>query len=140
VLEPQGTFFLFLLILAFGGLVTWLALARHVAIRVLAAFLAFPPAAVFGIAVVNKYYDYYHASPHRRAAHGRQGRRSSGRGLAGRQADAAEVDDPQLAAADRRVEMLAAHPKGIVRHKGTVSRKRTVSGTVALPTGQPTRA
>jgi hypothetical protein len=59
VLEPQGTFFLFLLVLAFGGLVTWLALARHVAIRVLAAFLAFLPAAVFGIAVVNKYYDYY---------------------------------------------------------------------------------
>jgi enterochelin esterase-like enzyme len=59
VLEPQGTFFLFLLILTFGGLVTWIALARHVAIRVLAAFLAFLPAAVFGIAVVNIYYDYY---------------------------------------------------------------------------------
>jgi enterochelin esterase-like enzyme len=59
VLEPQGTVFLFLLVLAFGGLVTWLALTRLIVFRVLAAFLAFIPAAVFGIAVVNKYYDYY---------------------------------------------------------------------------------
>jgi hypothetical protein len=59
VLEPQGTAFLVLLILAFAGLVTWLALAKQVAVRVLTAFLAFLPAAVFGIAVVNKYYDYY---------------------------------------------------------------------------------
>jgi enterochelin esterase-like enzyme len=33
--------------------------ASHVAFRVLAACLAFIPAMVFGIAVVNKYYDYY---------------------------------------------------------------------------------
>lgn len=59
MLEPQGTFFFFLLVLAFGGLITWLALTKHVVFRVLAAFLAFIPAAVFGIAVVNKYYDYY---------------------------------------------------------------------------------
>jgi len=59
VLEPQGTAFLVLLVLAFAGLVTWLALTKQVVVRVLAAFLAFLPAAVFGIAVVNKYYDYY---------------------------------------------------------------------------------
>ena len=59
MLGPQGTFFFFLLVLAFGGLVTWLALTRLVVARVLAAFLAFVPAAIFGIAVVNKYYDYY---------------------------------------------------------------------------------
>jgi len=59
VLEPQGAFFFFLLVLAFGGLVTWLALTKLVIVRVLAAVLAFIPAAVFGIAVVNKYYDYY---------------------------------------------------------------------------------
>ncbi len=45
--------------LAFAGLVTWLALTKKVVVRVLAAFLAFLPAAVFGIAVVNRYYDYY---------------------------------------------------------------------------------
>jgi hypothetical protein len=56
---PQGTLFFFLLVLAFGGFVTWLALTKHVTVRVLAAFLAFIPASVFGIAVVNRYYDYY---------------------------------------------------------------------------------
>ena len=59
MLEPQGTAFLVLLVLAFAGLITWLAMTRRVVARVLAALLAFVPAAVFGIAVVNKYYDYY---------------------------------------------------------------------------------
>jgi enterochelin esterase-like enzyme len=59
VLEPQGTVFLVLLVLGFAGLVTWVALSSHVVVRAIAAFLAFIPAAVFGIAVVNKYYDYY---------------------------------------------------------------------------------
>jgi enterochelin esterase-like enzyme len=59
VLEPQAAAFLVLLVLAFAGLVTWLALTTQVVVRVLAAFLAFVPAAVFGIAVVNKYYGYY---------------------------------------------------------------------------------
>jgi enterochelin esterase-like enzyme len=59
VLEPQGTLFLILLLLAFGGLVTWVALAGQVVFRVIAACLAFIPAMVFGIAAVNKYYDYY---------------------------------------------------------------------------------
>ena len=51
--------FLVLLLLAFGGLITWVALARQVVFRVIAACLAFIPAMVFGIAAVNKYYDYY---------------------------------------------------------------------------------
>jgi enterochelin esterase-like enzyme len=59
MLEPQGTVFFVLLVLAFAGLITWLALTKLVVVRVLAAFLAFIPAAAFGIAVVNKYYDYY---------------------------------------------------------------------------------
>jgi enterochelin esterase-like enzyme len=59
VLEPQGTLFLILLVLAFGGLVTWVALAGQVVFRVIASCLAFIPAMVFGIAAVNKYYDYY---------------------------------------------------------------------------------
>jgi enterochelin esterase-like enzyme len=44
---------------AFGALLLWLALAKQVVFRVLAACLAFIPAMVFGIATVNKYYDYY---------------------------------------------------------------------------------
>ena len=59
MLEPQGTLFFLLLVGAFGGLVVWLVLTRRVVFRVLAACLAFLPAMVFGIAAVNKYYDYY---------------------------------------------------------------------------------
>jgi enterochelin esterase-like enzyme len=59
VLEPQGTLFLVLLLLAFGGLITWVALATRAVFRVIAACLAFIPAMVFGIFAVNKYYDYY---------------------------------------------------------------------------------
>jgi enterochelin esterase-like enzyme len=59
VLEPQGTIFFLLLMVAFGGLLVWLALTKQVVFKVLAACLAFIPAMVFGIASVNKYYDYY---------------------------------------------------------------------------------
>jgi S-formylglutathione hydrolase FrmB len=59
VLEPQATLFFLLLIAAFAGLMVWLALTKQVIFRVFAALLAFIPAMVFGIAVVNKYYDYY---------------------------------------------------------------------------------
>jgi enterochelin esterase-like enzyme len=59
LLEPQGTLFFLLLIAAFGALIVWLALTKHVVFRVLAACLAFIPAMVFGIAAVNRYYDYY---------------------------------------------------------------------------------
>ena len=57
--EPQGTGFFLLLIVVFGGLLIWVALARQLVFRVFAACLAFLPAMVFGIAAVNKYYDYY---------------------------------------------------------------------------------
>jgi enterochelin esterase-like enzyme len=59
LLEPQGTLFFLLLMVAFGALLCWLVLTKQVVFRVLAACLAFIPAMVFGIAAVNKYYDYY---------------------------------------------------------------------------------
>jgi enterochelin esterase-like enzyme len=59
VFEPQGTGFFLLLMVAFGALLVWVALARQVVFRVLAACLAFIPAMVFGVAAVNKFYDYY---------------------------------------------------------------------------------
>jgi len=59
VFEPQGTGFFLLLMVVFGGLLVWVALARQVVFRVLAGCLAFVPAMVFGIAAVNKFYDYY---------------------------------------------------------------------------------
>jgi enterochelin esterase-like enzyme len=43
----------------FGALLVWVALARQVVFRVFAACLAFLPAMVFGVAAVNKFYDYY---------------------------------------------------------------------------------
>ena len=57
--EPQGTGFFLLLLVAFGGLLVWVALAQQVVFRVLAACLAFIPAMAFGIAAVNRFYDYY---------------------------------------------------------------------------------
>jgi enterochelin esterase-like enzyme len=43
----------------FAVLIVWVAVARQVVFRVLAACLAFIPAMVFGVASVNKFYDYY---------------------------------------------------------------------------------
>jgi enterochelin esterase-like enzyme len=48
-----------MLIVVFGGLVWWMAVAKQLVFRVLAACLAFIPAMAFGVAAVNKYYDYY---------------------------------------------------------------------------------
>ena len=59
MLEPQGTAFFVLLMVVFGALLVWMVVAKQVVFRVLAACLAFIPAMVFGIAAVNKYYDYY---------------------------------------------------------------------------------
>ncbi len=58
-MEPQSTAFFLLLIVVFGGLMWWLVVAKQLAFRVLAACLAFIPAMMFGVAAVNKYYDYY---------------------------------------------------------------------------------
>ena len=57
--EPQGTGFFLLLMVVFAALLVWVALAKQVVFRVLAACLAFVPAMAFGIASVNKFYDYY---------------------------------------------------------------------------------
>jgi enterochelin esterase-like enzyme len=59
VLEPQGTALFLLLMAVFGGLLWWVIVARQVVFRVLAACLTFVPAMLFGVAAVNKYYDYY---------------------------------------------------------------------------------
>src|ERR1700690_4115920 len=44
---------------AFVLLIWWTVKVKHVALRVFAACLAFVPAMLFGVAAVNKYYDYY---------------------------------------------------------------------------------
>ena len=57
--EPQGIFFFLILLIAFGALLLWLAKAKQIVFRVIAGVLAFIPAMLFGVAAVNKYYDYY---------------------------------------------------------------------------------
>ena len=57
--EPEGTGIFLLLIVAFAALLVWVAMAKQIVFRVLAACLAFVPAMAFGIASVNKFYDYY---------------------------------------------------------------------------------
>ena len=57
--EPQSTAFFLLMLAVFGALMWWLAVARQLVFRILAACLAFLPAMLFGVAAVNKYYDYY---------------------------------------------------------------------------------
>ena len=59
MLEPQSTLFFVLLIAVFVALTWWLAVAKRPLFRILAACLAFIPAMTFGVAAVNKYYDYY---------------------------------------------------------------------------------
>jgi enterochelin esterase-like enzyme len=59
LLEPQSAGLFVVLMLAFCGLLVWVAVAKQPAFRVLAASLAFVPAMLFGVAAVNKYYDYY---------------------------------------------------------------------------------
>jgi len=59
LLGPQSTTFFLLLVVAFAAMIWWLAVAKQVVFRILAACLAFVPAMAFGVAAVNKYYDYY---------------------------------------------------------------------------------
>ncbi|MGD0377108.1 MAG: alpha/beta hydrolase-fold protein [Streptosporangiaceae bacterium] len=57
--EPQSNALFLLLVVIFGALMWWLAVARQTVFRVLAACLAFLPAMLFGVIAVNKYYGYY---------------------------------------------------------------------------------
>jgi enterochelin esterase-like enzyme len=59
LLEPQSTALFIVLMVGFCALLAIVAVARQPAVRVLAASLAFVPAMLFGVAAVNKYYDYY---------------------------------------------------------------------------------
>ena len=59
MLEPQSTLFFVLLVAAFCAVMWWMAKANRLVLRLAAALLAFIPAMMFGVAAVNKYYDYY---------------------------------------------------------------------------------
>ena len=59
MIGPQSTVFFVLLMAAFVALLWWMCVAKQLVFRVLAGCLAFIPAVMFGVAAVNKYYDYY---------------------------------------------------------------------------------
>jgi enterochelin esterase-like enzyme len=56
---PQSTLFFLFLLVVFGAAIWRALVAGKLAVRLLAAGLAFLPAMLFGVAAVNKYYDYY---------------------------------------------------------------------------------
>lgn len=56
---PQGFFFFALLVVLFMGALWWLVRARRLVFQVVAGVLAFPPAVMFGVALVNDFYGYY---------------------------------------------------------------------------------
>src|SRR4051812_49507625 len=59
VFGPQGFVVFAVLLLLFGGALYWLVHVRHAALKVVAGTLAFPPAMMFGVALVNNFYGYY---------------------------------------------------------------------------------
>lgn len=59
MLEPQSVLLFVLLLVLFGALIWWLVVARRVALKVVAAGLAFVMAFAFGVLAVNKYFGYY---------------------------------------------------------------------------------
>jgi enterochelin esterase-like enzyme len=59
VFGPQGLVVFALLLACFAGALWWLVHAGPVVVKVIAGSMAFPPAALFGIALVNSFYGYY---------------------------------------------------------------------------------
>jgi enterochelin esterase-like enzyme len=59
VFGPQGFVVFALLMLLFAGALFWLVRVRQVALKVVAGMLAFPPAMMCGVALVNDFYGYY---------------------------------------------------------------------------------
>lgn len=56
---PQGFVVFAVLVALFVGALLWLVRVRHVALKVVAGVMAFPPAMLFGVALVNAFYGYY---------------------------------------------------------------------------------
>jgi Putative esterase len=59
VFQPDSGAVVIVLMAVFAGLICCVMRARHVAVRLAAAVLAFTPAGLSGVAAVNMYYGYY---------------------------------------------------------------------------------
>src|ERR1700727_1637868 len=92
----------------FCALVCWMALTRQVVFRVLAACLAFIPAMLFGVAAVNKYYDYYQTWGAAASDLGGQGSSQVATATSGSHASAAQIS----AILGRRVNVRTAAVHG----------------------------
>ena len=59
MLGPQSPLLFVVLLLVFLGLVYWLIRTKRIVWQAVAAVTAFVPPLLFGVAAVNRYYDYY---------------------------------------------------------------------------------
>jgi pimeloyl-ACP methyl ester carboxylesterase len=59
VFGPQGIVVFSVLVFSFVGALFWLVRVDHLALKFVAGFMAFPPAVLFGVALVNSFYGYY---------------------------------------------------------------------------------
>lgn len=59
MLEPQSWVLFALLLVLFGVLIWRIVVARHLAVKIVAACVAFVMATSFGVLAVNKYFGYY---------------------------------------------------------------------------------
>jgi enterochelin esterase-like enzyme len=59
VFGPQGIVVFVVLLLLFAGSLYWLVRVKHMALKLVAGAMAFPPAMMFGVALVNHFYGYY---------------------------------------------------------------------------------
>lgn len=119
MLEPQSTALFILLMAAFCGLLAWVVFAKQTVFRVLAASLAFVPAMLFGVAAVNKYYNYYQSWGSVAADLGAQSGPSVpvvSSNLSGRQVTAILSRVTQQGTADRQGETVRFTVTGQVSH------------------------
>jgi enterochelin esterase-like enzyme len=59
VFGPQGFLTFTMLVLSFMGALYWLVKTRMAAVKMVAGAVAFAPAMLFGVALVNRFYGYY---------------------------------------------------------------------------------
>jgi hypothetical protein len=59
VFGPQGFVIFALLVLLFAGALFWLVRVQQLALKIVAGVMAFPPAVLFGVVLVNAFYGYY---------------------------------------------------------------------------------
>jgi len=126
MLEPQSTVLFFLLLAIFGALMCCVLVARHAVFRILAACLAFIPAALFGVLAVNKYYGYYQTWGSAVADFTNQGVATALQVPAGNLVSGSQMD-----ALERRdINLRLAQQQGYALHLTITGRRSRITRTV----------